>query len=232
MQPFEISEDLDCLRETHPPLDIVLKVAGNGDRNSQYAMCRLWLSEGIPFAFKARPGTYEAIRIWLARRLNIEAKQITIIGSGRQGYSLSPDKNLGRSFGAYSDLDFSAASLDLFERLSETFFRWSEDYAHGRVSPRNEREQVLWDDNKQRCPYSIKRGFIDPYKIPTFHDYPEAKKVAQALYEINEKLKVTPEAPNIRKTSLRVYRDWDSFVCQMAINLKAAAKYATKLETD
>lgn len=69
-------------------------------------------------------------------------------------------------------------------------------------------------------PSSLARGFIDPHKIPTWSRYPEAQMVAQALYEAYEKLKVTPDAPAVRKLSVRVYRDWDCFIRQMAINLE------------
>jgi hypothetical protein len=47
--------------------------------------------------------------------------------------------------------------------------------------------------------------------------------IAQALYEAHEKLKATPDAPAVRKLSVRVYRDWDCFIRQIAINLEAAA---------
>ena len=45
-----------------------------------------------------------------------------------------------------------------------------------------------------------------------------------ALWRVSEKLKVTSHAPNVRKVSLRVYRDWDSFVRQMAINLEVVGR--------
>jgi len=40
----------------------------------------------------------------------------------------------------------------------------------------------------------------------------------------HEKLKVTSYAPSVRKVSMRVYRDWDSFVRQMAINLEVVGR--------
>ena len=226
LQPFDVSVALDPLTEAYPPANLLLEAAKTGDRDVRYAMSRLWLSEGVPFAFKSRPGVYEALRIWLARRLDVEAKEITIIGSGRQGFSLSPDQNVGRPFGSHSDLDFTVISSNLFPRLVDAFRRWEQDYTQGVVSPRHEKEKELWEENKKKCPPAAELGFIDPYKIPTWKSYPEAQMVEQALWEAHEKLKLTLGAPNVRKVSLRVYRNWDAFVRQMAINLEAVCKYS------
>ncbi len=94
MRPFDVSAVLDPLTEVYPAANVLLEAAKAGDRDVRYALSRLWLSEGISFAFKTKPGIYEALRIWLARRLNVQAKQITVVGSGSQGYSLSPDQNV------------------------------------------------------------------------------------------------------------------------------------------
>jgi hypothetical protein len=224
MRPFDVSAVLDPLTEVYPAANVLLEAAKAGDRDVRYALSRLWLSEGIPFAFKTRPGIYEALRIWLARRLNVQAKQITVVGSGRQGYSLSPDQNVGRSFGPQSDLDITAVSSTLFERLREAFYRWEKDYAQGVVHPRSEREKALWDDNRRHCPPGLKRGFVDPDKIPTWSRYHEVQAVMDALWRVHEKLRVTSYAPSVRKVSMRVYRDWDAFVRQMAINLEVVGR--------
>jgi hypothetical protein len=224
MQPFNVSATLDPLTDVYPSVDVLLAAARAGDRDVRYAICRLWLSEGIPFAFKARPAVYEALRIWLARRLDVQAKEVTIVGSGRQGFSLSPDQNAGRPFGSQSDLDMTTISVRLFERLRDAFGRWEQDYKQGIVQPRHEREKALWGENLRNCPGALERGFIDPQKIPTWSRYPEAQAIMDALWRVSEKLKVTPYAPNVRKVSMRVYRDWDSFVRQMAINLEVVGQ--------
>lgn len=92
------------------------------------------------------------------------------------------------------------------------------------MSPRNEREKKYWKDNAARVPYNVARGFIDPYKIPTFNQYPEAQIIANIIYLAHEKLKVTPGAPSIRRVSLRVYNDWGAFTRQLSVNLEALSK--------
>jgi hypothetical protein len=162
----------------------------------------------------------------MARRLNVQAKEITLIGSGRQGFCLTTGGNLGQAFGEHSDLDFTVISNILFQRLKETFDRWAADYSDGTVNPRNETERYYWDANKKSVPDGIQRGFIDPHKIPWWNRYREAQMVAQTMYEAHKKLKVTDDAPNVRKCSVRAYRDWDSFIRQMAINLEAVSQHA------
>jgi hypothetical protein len=75
-----------------------------------------------------------------------------------------------------------------------------------------------------RSPFlQLERGFIDPHKIPNRDRYPEVRAIAQALYEAHEKLRATPGAPDVRKLSVRIYRNWDCFIRQLVINLQAAA---------
>jgi len=228
MRPFDYFNTLDSLTDHHPSADKLLSAAAARDVNALQAMSRLWLSEGIPFAFKDRPGTYEAVRIWLSHRLGVQAKEVTIIGSGRQGFSLSPDQNIKRPFGAHSDLDFTIISQVLFQRVRDALELWMNDYDSELIEPRNNMERGFWDENRKSCASGLKRGFIDPYKIPLFDRYPEAQKVAQAMYLTHEKLKITQGGPIVRKASLRIYRDWDSFIRQMAMNLEAATKYSAK----
>jgi hypothetical protein len=229
MRAFDVSPALEPLREVYPSAEAILAAAREGDRDARYAIARLWLSEGIPHSFKTRPSLYESLRRWLARRLEVQAKEITLVGSGRQGFSLSPGPDLGRPFGEHSDLDLTVVSKSLFQRLEAAFVRWNADYSAGSIAPRHERERALWEANREAVPSGLTRGFIDPHKIPTWNRYPESQMIGQALYEAHEKLKVTPDAPAVRKLSVRVYFDWDSFVRQVAINLESAA--ATAAET-
>ena len=223
MRPFEVSPALEPLLEVYPRAEVILEAARGGDRDARYAISRLWLSEGIPYSFKERPGIYEALRRWLARRLDVHAKEITLVGSGRQGFCLSPGKDLGRPFGDHSDLDLTAICQSLFQQLEASFARWEADYTGGSMTPQNERERQCWEDNRKSVPTNLKLGFVDPYKIPNRKRYPEAQRIAQALYEAHEKLKATADAPRVRNLSMRVYRDWACFIRQMAINLEAAA---------
>lgn len=231
MRAFEVSPVLEPLREVYPSAEAIIRAVREGDREARYALAGLWLSEGIPYSFKARPGLYESMRRWLARRLGVCAKEITLVGSGRQGFCLTPGANLGRIFGEHSDLDLTVISSRLFGNLDAAFKRWNADYTNGHVSPRNQQERVFWNANKQSVPSGLARGFIDPYKIPYWNRYPEAQRVAQTLSDAHKMLNATPIAPRVRKLSVRVYRDWDSFIKQMAINLETVALSSGNVKT-
>jgi hypothetical protein len=133
MKPFDVSPALEPLREAYPSADAILTAARGGNREARHAIARLWLSEGIPYSFRASPGVYEALRRWLARRLDVHAKEITLVGSGRQGFCLSPGTDLGRPFGDHSDLDLTVVCQSLFDRLEASFARWAADYTGGGV---------------------------------------------------------------------------------------------------
>jgi hypothetical protein len=223
MRPFNIPAAIEGVRDLAPEKELLLSVIQRADIDTRLHLAGLWLTEGIPYCFMQRPGLYESFRRWLARRLNVQAKEITLIGSGRQGFCLSPGNNIGRPFSEHSDLDFTVVSPSLFAQLVSAFSRWKADYSAGVVSPRSEREKFYWNANLASVPNGIKRGLLDPYKIPTWSRYPEAQKVAQTAYEAMYKLRITPDAPKTRRVSIRIYRDWDSFIQQLAVNLSALA---------
>jgi hypothetical protein len=225
MQAFKVPPALSRFVDPYPSLHEIIEALRVDDRDVRYALARLWLSEGIPFAFKSSPAIYDALRLWLARNIGVESKEVTLIGSARQGYSLSPDVTGGRVFGPQSDLDLSVISAALFERVSNAYARWQDDYTRGLVQPRHEREKHFWDENARACPVGLAHGFIDPHKIPIWSRYPEAQTILNTLWRGLEKLKATNGAPNVRKLSLRVYSNWDSFVRQVAINLEATVNF-------
>ncbi len=224
MAQFRVSTHVNELTGPYPNATDLLQLVGRIGPDDREAIVRLWVSEGIPFAFREVPALYEGMRDCLGQRLSAHPKTITLVGSGRLGTSLAPPPDTGKYFGAHSDLDWSAVSEMLFDQCSYEFKMWATEYRNRTVHPRNERELAHWDDNLHKVPDNISRGFIDPYKIPSWTRYPTAQRVAQTLWYITQTLKATPEAPKFTKASLRVYRDWSSFVRQISLNLKTASR--------
>jgi hypothetical protein len=177
----------------------------------------LWVAEGIPFAFQLRPLLFQAARDFLAARLQVSAREITIIGSSRIGYSMSPTEDFGRAFHPRSDLDFTAISSALFERVAADARAWVSEYQGGIAQP-TEAERRWWEDNARRLPTNLARGFVDTHYVPNRPRYVWPSKVAQALWVLAEKLKRTDGAQWGRRQSLRVYRDWDTFMRQLTAN--------------
>jgi hypothetical protein len=176
MQPFLISEASRRIISSFPDAEILKESTRSMTHDERIGLLRLWVSEGIPFAFSGAPMLYESIRGWLASRLEIHPKTITLIGSARLGYSLAPSPKYGRPFGETSDLDFSAITPDLFTQLAADFERWQADLTAGTVHPRSSIEENYWKENGQRLPKNIANGFIDPNKIPLSFVIQQRKK--------------------------------------------------------
>ncbi len=220
MRPFEIHSTLQDITHTYPTVEDIAVAARSGGTKARVALARLWLSEGIPYAFRQRPAVYEEMRFWLATRLGIDPKEISVVGSARIGQSLSPDKQ-GRAFGEQSDLDLFAVSPSFFTEIVNDFNKWAYDYETQAVSPRNDRERRFWDDHLKRGPALIHRGFMDADMVPLLKCYAVSVKIGQAMYLLSEKLKITPLSPSVRHASLRVFSHWGAFVRQAETSLMA-----------
>ena len=92
MKPFDVPHSMISFQNVYPSAKSVLERVKAGNKSTRTALAQLWLSEGIPYAFAGCPAVYEAMRSWLAIRLKVHAKQISMVGSGRLGTSLSPEK--------------------------------------------------------------------------------------------------------------------------------------------
>lgn len=217
LEPFRRNIETDnLLAERYPsPKDFArgLRVAPPGVREG---ILRGIVTEGIPFAFRDRPTLYEELRDFLARRLDVPPKNITLVGSARLGYSLSP-LAYGKPFDTTSDLDFSVISEILFLRVADAFHQWETDVATGRETLTDAREKRFWRENLARIPSSLRRGFIDPYKVS--NTYKVVQDVQQSLWLVRERLVRTPPLVAIKRVSMRVYRSWDAFVRQQELNL-------------
>jgi hypothetical protein len=112
-------------------------------------------------------------------------------------------------------LDLSIVTDTVFGRLRQDFDRWKGDMKVGTVRPRNKTEERFWPLNLEILPKNIFRGFVDPYKIPTLPAYGSVQHVRQTEWLLGKKMGITPEAPPLSRVSIRVYRDWQSFLNQL-----------------
>lgn len=215
MQPFKVSEASKSFNKTYLSSEELKDSIHYLNNFEVIGLLHQWISEGIPFAFKANPLLFESVRLWLASNLNIEAKEITLIGSARLGFSLSPPPNFGKEFGKHSDLDFSIISSKLFDSCRNEFEIWKREYTEGTAFPKNERERNFWNNNKVEVAGTIKRGFIDSNKIP--NRYPVINNMNNSLWRLQEKMGTTENAPEFTKASIRIYENWTAFRRQLQI---------------
>lgn len=114
----------------------------------------------------------------------------------------------GKAFDKESDLDWSAISAALFVKCVGEFTSWAGDYKEGHVRPRNPTEKEYWDKNLSICPGNIQRGFIDPYKTPTWERYTVSQLIGDAMWRLTVKCETTVGSPRFKKSTIRIYRDW------------------------
>lgn len=219
MEPFKVPAPFRELTNPYASAADLLDAARRGGEEARIGLARLWLSEGIPFAFREHPALYEAVRTWLSIQLDVHAKEISLTGSARLGSSLAP-RQVGKPFDASSDLDLFIVSGRLFDRVKDDFVRWSIDFERGAVKPRNTREEGFWKSNYSRGHKLIERGFLDSKMIPNLSSYPTTKKVSQLMWLLVEKLKVTVGAPRPSQASVRCYASWSSYIRQICISLR------------
>ena len=218
VEPFKSAPEFAAIVDPYPdPLALEMAIR-KGGRQAKLAFARLWLSEGIPFVFKDSPWVYDAMRSWLSSRLSVDAKSISICGSGRLGSSLAPGR-IGKKFDGNSDLDLFVVSREYFERLVREFNSWSNDYENKTIIPRNEDEERYWIDNNKRGPSNINRGFIDSWMIPNLDQYQITREHNQAMYVLHQKLEATKVFPTVKKISMRCYKSWDDSVNQTIISI-------------
>lgn len=220
MEPFIISEDSSILNNiNYPSIDIIKKLNFSLKPYEKSMFLHLYFTEGIPYAFKDNPLLYEKIRNWLAYNLNIDDKQITIIGSARIGYSLSPDK-IAKKFCDQSDLDFLIVSSDIFKKLVKDFEKWVNNFKL-EIQKRNtiNEYQAKLLQNIETLDSSIPRGFIDIKMIPNIKNNSFISLYNNLMWQVIERLKITNNAPRPKKASIRVYSSWKNCLLQMTKNL-------------
>jgi hypothetical protein len=217
MRGFEISGAGKRLAEQFPSPDLLRDVLPKLGDDEQMLFLRQWVSEGIPFAFRECPFVYERLRSWMGYRLNVEARNITIIGSARLGCSLAKGQAFGEEYCDQSDLHFAVISERLFSNVVADFALWK-----SKVERKEEEfANKYGPENLDRLPANIARGFIDPYKIDHHRYLEHAALVTNTQSYGRQRLQSTECGPVASKVSIRVYADFDAFFRQMRVNLES-----------
>jgi hypothetical protein len=219
--PFIISPACDDLRDIYPSSEVLRKVYIETSDIERFGIIRLWMTEGIPYAFKENPLIYEEIRNFIAKGVNVESKEVSIIGSARIGYSLSK-KEWGRPFNENSDFDFAIVSNRLYAEIVQDFQKWITELKNGNVLPKNHKEMEFWLINIEQLDKQIPKGFIQTNMIPYHIKLPVVKKCYDAIWLLKKRLGKTNTAPKVADASIRVYSSWNACIRQMHINFKSA----------
>lgn len=119
---------------------------------------------GTPFVFRRRRGDEHLLRRLLAEPLGVSPEDVTVVGSGRTGFSLTPRK-YGRRYSQRSDIDVVVVSAELFDEAWLSALRWSYPHFHQGGPERS------WAAQQQ---FDIYRGVIDFEKTRTLRDFTTA----------------------------------------------------------
>ena len=153
------------------------------------------LFSGMPFSFSDRPEVHRQMVKKISRGLQVPREDICIVGSGRIGFSLSPN-NFGDPFNQYSDLDVVVVSPLLFDPswldiLTNRRTRWS---------LLRERTQEHLKEHQER--HYIYRGWINPSFVA------EALGIGEQWVTTFNELSQIPYLSS-RSVQGRLYRSWE-----------------------
>jgi hypothetical protein len=192
----------------------ILKGILNVAKDEQLEIIRLYFTEGIPEIFLNNPILYEKIRDFLSSNLKVNSKNISLTGSGRLGYSLSPEGNkFGRKFvNKVSDIDFFIVNKEMFDDFL------GELSIYSRITNEISRNKYF-DSNLKLLQTTSKFGYLDQNKFPNDALFPRVSKTYSVLRKLLEIMGDTPKCPQPKDASIRVYRDWDSCVNRITLNV-------------
>jgi len=151
------------------------------------------LIAGVPFAFRDSPADYDTLRTTLGVALRLSSDAMTVIGSGRIGFSLAQEK-FGAPFSPKSDLDVVVVSAELFDKHGSTFC--------GSVAGICSLQKTVqsWIDTHKES--HIFWGFILPDRLPG------AVAISPIWFRTFRGLARNPSLAG-RDVNGRLYRTWD-----------------------
>lgn len=129
----------------------MLKTLRHGDIVTKYL-----LAGETPFAFRDKRKGYDFLIGTIAKSLTLNVDAVTLVGSARIGFSLSPFK-FGAPFSNRSDLDFAIVNAALFDKA------WLELVGLGTRFARLDREVQQWV-NEHRT-NNVYWGYMEPENL-------------------------------------------------------------------
>ena len=202
-----------------------LKTIFNKSNESQRCgIIRLWITEGVPYAFKDCPMFYEDVRQFIAQGVNVHPKEVTLVGSSRIGYSMKPYK-WGKPYSKSSDFDFTIISNASYAKLVTDFQRWVSDIASKNIIPKSKEQLTYWLSSIDTVNRNIPKGYIYTKNLFSHKNYLTVSKCFISMKNLKEKISKTPDFPQASDVSIRVYSSWDTCIKQVKFNLQSSIKY-------
>jgi hypothetical protein len=160
---------------------------------------------GMPWVFKDKEADHELLLSHLTTKLSIPKECIKIVGSGKVGYSISPD-TYGRIFSDYSDVDVVVVDTTKFEAIWTLLLDWRYPW-HLRKWPELERQWGLARLENLICgwciPDEIRAPGLSPTSLP-----PPLRAIAQHWFDSFKSLGQHPTLAS-RAFNARLYLSWE-----------------------
>lgn len=159
---------------------------------------------GTPYVFRNRPESFSTLRNHLRSTLNVSEENVTVVGSAKLGFSISPH-TFPRRFAWNSDVDILVVDESLFDQVWTTILRWNYPRRYRLSGPD-------WDWTKGRM-HDLYWGRIVPDRIRYEGlSLPDVLKPLRDLstswFNAFRGLSQYPELA-ARDVSGRLYRTWD-----------------------
>jgi len=166
---------------------------------------RTHVFQGIPYVFRASADAHAHLRAHLAKRLGATEEDITVVGSAKIGFSLSPH-TFGRPFLPTSDIDVMVVSETLFDSMWFALLRWH--YPRLSLVPAGGSD---WATARRR---EVFLGRFEPDRIQFNRDLPlphaltPVRDHATHWFDAFRSLSRLPAFAK-RQVSGRLYRTWE-----------------------
>lgn len=173
---------------------------------------RLYIFDNLPHFVIKRPLVFDHVRARIAEGLEIDWRDVNLTGSSKLGFSLVAEKWLN-DCSDKSDLDFFVISEKIFTGLKEDLLQWNND------------DSVNTEQFKQTKINKMKKGFIDTWDIGNDKKYPVARKCYAIMWCALQDLQFfwgNGVLEQKSKASIRCYKDRQSAINQMKINIRSA----------
>lgn len=217
---FQLSDSAKAVKDFFVKPDVFYRLYQSGVEVEWNSTIYHYLFDNVPYAFRKVPLLYENVKQYLSIRFEVHPNDIHLVGSAQLGFSMDPNQ-YGKEFSGNSDLDFVIVHERMFNDIREDAIKWCKEYDLGEVQPNRCYSKNNWDSNSKVIPNTLKRGFVDVLKVPSFKRFSHAKKV----YDVMEQLKrdlLEFQGFQISHASIRVYKDIPAFYGQVILNANNA----------
>lgn len=153
-----------------------------------------YVFEPVPFAFNGENDAWLHWKTSLAKKLDVDPREIILAGSGALGFSLNPKKSF-RPYGDHSDIDVGVISRHHFDVAWWTIRRYNP-----LLGSHSAPQKKAFKQHRSR--YVFDGSIATDQILPLLPFGPEWKK---ALDEMSDY-----EHTSKREVKLRIYRDFES----------------------